>query len=361
MVDIREEDLIQQVEDTPPAVAAQSGEDDKKERVVTKTGGEKTTTKTTEGGEKTTTKQTSGGLSIEDIRAMFQPNREEAATRLKEEREAIGDLYDPEIKDLGSALEKAEKERERLNEKDEAARKRDKSYALISGIGDAMSGMANLYYTTKGAPSQTQGQALPEYMKGAEELRKERKLDMKTIEERRKELETQKRALQRSKGSDLKKATTEYEKEMNQIDTAEKAAMLKSGEADKITTTTVSTSPSSSTSTVKTDPSTTRTTGAGVGGNGGNGAGGGSKAERAIFTDKNGKKHELDLRDKENWVQEAMSFLTNLFENKDASVEDYLEDYQKAKTNNVVDKTSLDTFLKRFLYGPLVYEYLTEK
>lgn len=320
MNDFLEEDV------TPPAPAP---------KVVSKSGGSTTTTTEKE-----------SGLSKVDVDTLYNPLIESAKNDYQSRVEAIEKEYEPQITDVSTLLKEAETKKAKLAEKDEDARKKDKAYSLVAGLGDAISGVANLVGTTKGAVSQKQAQALPAYMEQAEAMRKERKLDAETIEARRKELETQRKALRQSKDKALTTAYDEYVKRLSGVEKSKVEAQVAAGKGSTKTTVTK-----------ETEPSTTTTTG----GKNGNGSGSGSGVEKeAIFTDKNGVKHTINLRNKDNWKQEATSYLLNLFDTHSPLVAEYQTEYSNAIASSVIDSKAVDRFLSKFLYGPLVYEYLTK-
>ena len=289
-----------------------------------------------------------------DVAALYSGLKDDAKKAYEKREQEIKDQYGTEITDTDTLLKGVYEEKRKMNEKDETARRRDKAYALISGLGDAMSGIANLYGTTQGATAQKQAYALPEYMQKAEAMRKERKLESQTVDERRKELETQLRTLRSSKDKDLKNAYAEYEKELRALGKEEAKATVdvykqgvnvaaKAEDTDKRLE-------------AKADEAQAKAEAKAV-----------EKAEKeaknvkeATFTDSNGQQHKVDLRNRQNWKQEATSYLTNLFESRDPRVEQYQEEYEDAKIMQTKDSKALENFFARFLYGPLVYEYLTK-
>jgi hypothetical protein len=96
---------------------------------------------------------------------------------------------------MGQLISEAEALRGQKQELDEEAQKRERAYRYISGIGDAISGVANLVGTAHGAANQTQHYNAPEVIQKAEASRKERKLEMDKLKERLDELSAQKTAL----------------------------------------------------------------------------------------------------------------------------------------------------------------------
>lgn len=108
---------------------------------------------------------------------------------------AINNSYGAQETAMSKILEEAETLRAEKQQLDEEAQKRADAYRYISGIGDAISGVANLVGTTQGAANQTQHYNAPEVIQKAEASRKERKLEMDQLNERIRELKAQKGAL----------------------------------------------------------------------------------------------------------------------------------------------------------------------
>lgn len=261
------------------------------------------------GGTTTTTTEQKSGLEEVDINSLYGPLEEAAKTDYEARRKNINDEYDPYIKDVSDLLSAAEQKKAKLSEKDEAARRRDKAYSLVAGLGDAMSGVANLVGTTKGAVAQTQSQALPSYMAKADEMRKERKLDKETIEARRKELESQRKALRQSKGKALTEAYEDYKKEIRGLGKAKADAEVAAGKGTKTTTVTK-----------ETEPSTTTTTGGGS--SSGSGSGGGKGSWAKFYMD-DGSEVNYNVSGITNWESQAEDYLSRLFKAKDPAVAEY--------------------------------------
>lgn len=257
------------------------------------------------GGTTTTTTEQKSGLAGVDITSLYGPLEEAAKSDYEARKKNINDEYDPYIEDVSGLLSAAETKKAKLSEKDEAARRRDKAYSLVAGLGDAISGVANLVGTTKGAVAQTQSQALPSYMAKADEMRKERKLDKETIEARRKELESQRKALRQSKGKALTQAYEDYKKEIRGLGKAKAEAEVAAGKGTKTTTVTK-----------ETEPSTTTTTG------GGSGSGNGKGSWVKFYMD-DGSEVSYNVSGITNWESQAEDYLSRLFKAKDPAVAEY--------------------------------------
>lgn len=112
---------------------------------------------------------------------------------------AIANSYGLQETAMGKILEEAETLRAEKQQLDEKAQKRADAYRYITGIGDAISGIANLVGTAHGAANQEQHYNAPAVIQMAEASRKERKLEMEQLNERLRELKAQKGALAATK------------------------------------------------------------------------------------------------------------------------------------------------------------------
>lgn len=140
---------------------------------------------------------------------------------------AISNSYGLQETAMGKILEEAETLRAEKQQLDETAQKRANAYRYITGIGDAISGIANLVGTAHGAANQEQHYNAPAVIQMAEASRKERKLEMDQLNERLRELKAQKGALAATKEMKLGEQRAKH--------AAEKAALelQKAGDQQK--------------------------------------------------------------------------------------------------------------------------------
>lgn len=133
----------------------------------------------------------------------LEENYKEAGRLLEESNteavNAITNSYGLQETAMGKVLEEAETLRAEQQQLDETAQKRANAYRYITGIGDAISGIANLVGTAHGAANQEQHYNAPSVIQKAEAARKERKLEMDKLNERLRELKAQKDALAATK------------------------------------------------------------------------------------------------------------------------------------------------------------------
>lgn len=103
---------------------------------------------------------------------------------LKENNEAL-------YKNQGEIIKAAETKINTARQKDETALKRENAFRYISGLGDTLSGVANLIGTAHGASNQNQKYNSHAVVQKAEEARKARKLDIESQSKRLDELSAQ--------------------------------------------------------------------------------------------------------------------------------------------------------------------------
>lgn len=138
--------------------------------------------------------------SIEDRYGKAEQSVADTYTR---QEEAIAGAYDTQIGGYDTFLSEVGKKQEELGIKSEEQEKRANAYRYIAGIGDAISGVANLVGTAHGAANQEQYYNAPEIIQKAEASRAERKLEMEKLNERMDELRAQKSVLESTKGMKL--------------------------------------------------------------------------------------------------------------------------------------------------------------
>lgn len=102
--------------------------------------------------------------------------------------------YDREqYENLGQILTDVQGKMDAAKVKDAAATKRENAYRTIAGLGDTLSGVANLVGTMAGASNQQQTYNAPAVIQKAEEARKARRIEMKDLEKRLEEMTTRQR------------------------------------------------------------------------------------------------------------------------------------------------------------------------
>jgi hypothetical protein len=169
------------------------------------------TTETTETTESTspasgsaTTTDEEGGITVSDeqiklLEDQYANIAQGINDSYKAQENAVNKSYGAQETAMGSLINEAAILRGEKQKLDEKALKREKAYRYIAGLGDAISGVANLVGTAHGAANQTQYYNAPEVVQKAEASRKERKLEMDKLKERLDELSAQKTALRSAK------------------------------------------------------------------------------------------------------------------------------------------------------------------
>ncbi len=181
--------------------------------------------------------------TIEDINDQYKENVKTIETGYKAQEDAVNKAYGAQMGGYDAFLGEVGKKKGELSAQDADAQRRANAYRYIVGVGDAISGVANLVGTAHGAANQQQEYNAPGVMAKAEEQRKARKLEMDKLNERMNELKAQRTALQGerdlklgelagSKASDL--ATAELKRlqgvgEMKAANTKAKAQLAVQG------------------------------------------------------------------------------------------------------------------------------------
>ena len=155
-----------------------------------------------------------------DIYARARKRQEEAE---KEQETQITNLYNNEIKSQAELIKAIEEKQRELNKQDAAKVKRENTYRYITGVGDVISGIANLVGTAKGASHQEQEYQAPELVKKAEAARKARKLEIKDLNTRLDEMRKAQRTLASARDLKLSELKAQLQKDLTTIDMQEAA------------------------------------------------------------------------------------------------------------------------------------------
>lgn len=100
-------------------------------------------------------------------------------------QQAISQAYHSPIKDLSDTISGLEQKRKDAIAQDETAQRRARNMQMIAGISDGLASLANLIGVGQGGTNIDMGQgALTPLQQRLEEARKERKADIKSIDER---------------------------------------------------------------------------------------------------------------------------------------------------------------------------------
>ena len=109
---------------------------------------------------------------------------------------ALGAYNQALYKNQGEIISAAEAKMNEAKQMDETARRRENAFRYISGLGDTLSGVANLVGTAHGAANQQQIYNSHAVVQKAEAARKARKLEMDDLSKRLDEMRARQRDLQ---------------------------------------------------------------------------------------------------------------------------------------------------------------------
>lgn len=125
-----------------------------------------------------------------------QVEQENLAASHAAETAALGAYNQAQYKNQGEIISAAEAKINEAKQKDETARRRENAFRYISGLGDTLSGVANLVGTAHGAANQQQKYNSHAVVQKAEAERKARKLEMDDLSKRLDEMKARQRDLQ---------------------------------------------------------------------------------------------------------------------------------------------------------------------
>lgn len=111
-------------------------------------------------------------------------------------------------------------------QKDADAERRDKAYRYISGLGDTLSGVANLVGVANGAANQTQHYNSPAVVEKAEAERKARKLEMDQLSNRLDEMRNRERELKAAGSLSEAQQAAQHKKEKMMLESQQRTQAL---------------------------------------------------------------------------------------------------------------------------------------
>lgn len=156
---------------------------------------------------------------------MTAEEKEVKALQEAQQQQLRGEMNaaDAQISSVADFLSTAEKERKAKLANDETARKRENAFRYISGVGDAISGVANLVGTAYGAANQKQTYNAPGLMSKIDASRAQRSQKMEDLNKKIDEL--------RQRETDLKSAKSLREAQLNAAHAKEQLALKQQQEA----------------------------------------------------------------------------------------------------------------------------------
>lgn len=128
--------------------------------------------------------------------SLDQSERDALVASQAAEASALSAYNQAQYKNQGEIISAAEAKWNEAKQKDETARRRENAFRYISGLGDTLSGVANLVGTAHGAANQQQTYNSHAVVQKAEAARKARKLEMDDLSKRLDEMKARQRDLQ---------------------------------------------------------------------------------------------------------------------------------------------------------------------
>lgn len=125
-----------------------------------------------------------------------QMETEALAASHKTETEGLANYNKAQYANMGQILSDVQGKIDEAKQKDETARRRENAFRYISGLGDTLSGVANLIGTGHGAANQNQTYNSHAVVQKAEAARKARKLEMDELSKRLDEMTARQREMQ---------------------------------------------------------------------------------------------------------------------------------------------------------------------
>lgn len=125
-----------------------------------------------------------------------QMETEALAASHKAETEGLANYNKAQYANMGQILSDVQGKIDEAKQKDETARRRESAFRYISGLGDTLSGVANLIGTGHGAANQNQTYNSHAVVQKAEAARKARKLEMDELSKRLDEMTARQREMQ---------------------------------------------------------------------------------------------------------------------------------------------------------------------
>lgn len=146
------------------------------------------------------------------------------ATSHQAQQTALSTYNKEQYANLGQILTDVQGKMDAAKVKDAAAMKRENAYRTIAGLGDTLSGVANLVGTMAGASNQQQTYNAPAVIQKAEEARKARRIEMKDLDKRLEEMTTRQRDLKAAGSLKEAELKAQHDKEALALSTQQRNA-----------------------------------------------------------------------------------------------------------------------------------------
>lgn len=164
--------------------------------------------------------------------AEYETMREDLKQGQKEQVDALTKAHDTQIDGVAGLVKAAEEERKTSRANDAEYQKKANAFRYIAGIGDAISGVANLVGTAHGAVNQQQHYNAPAIIQKAEAERQQRKLAMDKLNARIDELTLRGDALRAGRDAELAKLSGEHSRQVLELNLKEMAARQAAKDAE---------------------------------------------------------------------------------------------------------------------------------
>ena len=174
----------------------------------------------------------SDALLEADMAAMDEQNQRELDDALaidalsgthKAESDAQAAYNQAQYSNVGQIISDVEGKLSTAKQKDETARRRENAFRYISGLGDTLSGVANLVGTAHGAANQNQTYNSNAVVQKAEEARKARKIEMEDLNKRLDEMKIRQRELKAAGSLAEAQLKAKQDREMYQLQSQQRA------------------------------------------------------------------------------------------------------------------------------------------
>lgn len=156
--------------------------------------------------------------------SLDQSERDALVASQAAETAALGAYNQALYKNQGEIISAAEAKMNEAKQMDETARRRENAFRYISGLGDTLSGVANLVGTAHGAANQQQTYNSHAVVQKAEAARKARKLEMDDLSKRLDEMKARQRDLQAAGSLKEAELKVKQDKEMAALAASQRKA-----------------------------------------------------------------------------------------------------------------------------------------
>ncbi len=141
----------------------------------------------------------------------------------KAESDAQAAYNQAQYNNVGQIISEVEGKIATAKQKDETARRRENAFRYISGLGDTLSGVANLIGTGHGAANQNQTYNSNAVVQKAEEARKARKIEMQDLSKRLEEMTARQRDLKAAGSLAEAQLKAKQDREMYELQSKQRA------------------------------------------------------------------------------------------------------------------------------------------